>query len=353
MKLNSKRKKVASILLMAIFLVIGTIVTISILMSAQISSYLTRKSTELLSKSLKATITAREIKGNIFTGLAFSVVKINFSSGDSFYATSVKAEYDLFSIIFRREKNVKGIKIIKPTIYLYPKPSPKPQTTKLNIPLTLPLLFVNRIEIQDGSVYYNEKPILENFSLIANLDLRPIAGHFAIEKASFSIPEKMLKIQNLQGAVDLSNNILSLRNISVKSSRSSINLDGKLDLEKNTLNLEIKNGQVDLGEFSKQIGRFQIKGAVTAELILNQWQSSRIKGNLNYRNYDVKIQNTAVPDGKGKFTFYDTMVKLNHISVSGSPSAINIDGNLFIKNYSYQGYFYKFYISNKEFRHAN
>ena len=142
--LNTKRKKVTGIILMALALIIGTAVILSIVFSQQISNYLTYKSTQLLSKSLKAEITTRKIKGNIFTGLDISDVKIKFSTGDSFYATSIKVNYDLLSMIFRRAKSIKGVKITKPTIYLSPKPNPKPQTTKINLPTALPLLFVNR-----------------------------------------------------------------------------------------------------------------------------------------------------------------------------------------------------------------
>lgn len=338
MLLNTKRKKRIGIWLMAIALLIGTIVTISILMREQISSYLTRKSTQLLSKSLKAEITAREIKGNLFTGLTFSDVKIEFSSGDSFYATNVKAEYDLLSIIFRRAKNVKGVKIVKPTIYLSSKLSLKPQTTKLNLPTALPLLFVNRIEIQDGSIYYNEKPILDSFSIKANLHLHPKGGNCSIDKLSFLLSEQNIRVQNLQGNINLSGNVLSLQNIKLKLVNSSISLDGKFDLEKNEVSLEIKNGQIDLNDFSKQEGQFQINSAISANLTPNKWQLSSIRGNLDYRNFNFKIQNVFVPDGKGVFTFYDTMIKINHESRDlDNQSQININGNLLLKNYSYQG----------------
>jgi autotransporter translocation and assembly factor TamB len=309
-------------------------------MSEQISNYLTRKSTQLLSKSLKAEITAREIKGNLFTGLAFSDVKIKFSSGDSFYATNVKAEYDLLSIIFRRAKNVKGIKIIKPTIYLSSKLSPKPQTAKSTLPIVFPLLFVNRIDIQGGSVYYNEKPILDSFSIKANLNLRPTGGHCTIDTLSFSLFERNIRVTNLQGNIDLSGKTLLLQKMKIKSVRSSISLDGKVDLEKNEVSLEIKNGQIDLNDFSKQEGQFQINTAISANLIPNKWQLSSIRGNLDYRNLKVKIQNIFVPDGKGVFTFYDTMIKINHVSINhdtNNKQQINFDANLSIKNYSYQG----------------
>jgi len=340
MKLNSKRKKIIGILLTVIVLVVATIIILSTLMSEQISNYLTRKSTQLLSKSLKTELTAREIKGNIFTGLAFSDVKIKFSSGDSFYATNVKAEYDLLSIVFRRAKNVKGIKIIKPTIYLSSKLSPKPQTTKPTLPFVFPLLFVNRFEIQDGSVYYNEKPILDSFSIKANLNLRPTGGHCTIDTLSFSLFERDIRVTNLQGSIDLSGKTLSLQHMKIKSVRSSISLDGKIDLEKNEVSLKIKNGQIDLNDFSKHEGQFQINTAISANLTPNKWQLSSIRGNLDYRNFNFKIQNVYVPDGKGVFTFYDTMIKINHMSAnhdSNNRSQINFDANLLIKNYSYQG----------------
>ena len=340
MKLNSKRKKIIGILLTVIVLVVATIIILSTLMSEQISNYLTRKSTQLLSKSLKAELTAREIKGNIFTGLAFSDVKIKFSSGDSFYATNVKAEYDLLSIVFRRAKNVKGIKIIKPTIYLSSKLSPKPQTTKPTLPFVFPLLFVNRFEIQDGSVYYNEKPILDSFSIKANLNLQPTGGHCTIDTLSFSLFERDIRVINLQGSIDLSGKTLSLQHMKIKSVRSSISLDGKIDLEKNEVSLEIKNGQIDLNDFSKHEGQFQINTAISTNLTPNKWQLSSIRGNLDYRNFNFKIQNVYVPDGKGVFTFYDTMIKINHVSAnhdSNNRSQINFDANLSIKNYSYQG----------------
>ncbi len=340
MTLNTKRKKITGIFLMALALVIGTGVILSIVFSPQISSYLTYKSTQLLSKSLKAEITAREIKGNIFTGLDISDVKIKFATGDSFYATSIKANYDLLSIIFRRSKNVKGVKITKPTIYLSSKPSSHPQTARLSLPTALPLLFVNRIEIQDGSVYYNEKPILDSFSIKANLNLRPTGGHCTIDTLSFSLLERNIRISNLQGNIDLSGKTLSLQKIKIKSVRSSISLDGKIDLEKNRISLEIKNGQIDLNDFSKQQGQFQINTAITAHLVPDKWQLSSIKGDLDYRNFNLKIQDVFVPDGKGIFTFQDTMIKINHESVNPdtiNKSQINFDANLFIKDFTYQG----------------
>ena len=340
MILNTKRKKVIGILLMALALVIGTSVILSVVFSQQISKYLTQKSTQLLSKSLKAEITAHEIKGNLFTGLALSDVKIKFSTGDSFYATSIKANYDLLSIIFRKAKNVKGVKITKPTIYLSSKPSPQQQTTKLNLPTALPLLFVNRIEIQNGGVYYNEKPILDSFSIKANFNLRPSGGHCTIDTLSFSLLERNIRVSNLQGSIDLSGKTLLLQNIKIKSIRSSINLDGKVDLEKNEVSLEIKNGQIDLNDFSKHEGQFRINTAISANLTSNKWQLSSIRGNLDYHNFNFKIHNIFVPDGKGVFTFYDTMIKINHVSAkhdSNNKSQINFDGNLFIKNYSYRG----------------
>lgn len=325
---------------MALALIIGTSVILSFVFSQQINKYLTQKTTRLLSKSLKAEITTREIRGNIFTGLDISDVKIKFSTGDSFYAASIKVNYDLLSMIFRRAKSVKGVKITKPTIYLSSKPNPHPQTTKLSLPTALPLLFINRIEIQDGSVYYNEKPMLDSFSIKANLNLRPIGGHCIIDTLSFSMLERNLRVSNIQGSIDLSGNILSLQNIRIKSVRSSISLDGKFDFEKNQISLEIKNGQIDLNDFSRQQGQFQINTAITAILVPNTWQLSSITGNLDYRNFNFKIQNVFVPDGKGVFAFYDTMIKINHASIpydTINKSQINFDANLSIKDYSYQG----------------
>ena len=152
--------------------------------------------------------------------------------------------------------------------------------------------------------------------------------------------ERNIRVSNIRGSIDLSGKTLSLQNIKIKTVRSSISLDGKFDLEKNSISLEIKNGQIDLNDFSKQQGQFQINSTISANVIPDKRQLSSIRGNLAYRNFNVNIQNIIVPDGKGVFTFYDTMIKINHVSVNhgtNNKSQINFDANLFIKDYSYQG----------------
>ncbi len=318
--------------------IIAIIIIFAIVFHRQIGQYLTRKSTELLSKSLKADINARQIKGNLFTGIEFSDVSIKFASGDSFNAADVQAEYDLLAIIFRKAKNVNGLKIIKPTIFLYSHPVTQKSETKFNLPLTLPMLMINHIEIKDGSILYDEKLLLDSFSVRANLHLSPTSGNFYINRLKFILLKPDLRVQHLQGNINLSNNILSLQNIKIISDNSSINFDGRYDLTKSLLNFDIKNGKIDLSDFTENKGNIIINSSITAKINPSQLFESRIEGKIDYQNSNIMIDNFSIPDGQGVFNCYDTILKISHISNNPAQNSnIEIDANVFIKDLSYYG----------------
>ncbi len=340
MLLKTKRSRILGVVLMALALIIGTVIVLSIMFSPQISTYLTKKSTDMLSKSLKAEISAQEIKGNIFRGLFFSDVRIKFASGDSFFANQVSVDYDLLSIIFRKEKNVEGIKLVQPVIYLYSKPKTQESKIKLNLPLTMPLLLVNRITIQDGSIFYDDQLMLEQFSIAAKMNLGVTGGYLGIDKASFFVPAKSINVKNIQGTIDMSQNLFTARNIAINLNRSSIKFDAQLDLEKNLIDLNIKNSSLAMNEFLNLQGGLQFKGILSAELTDNMQKPNWIKGKIEYNNNDLAIENTSIPDGKGIFEFKDTTMTFTHSSIitdTINQPQLNIKADLSIKDLSYIG----------------
>jgi len=340
MLLKNTRRKKFGIWLMVVMLIIGTFTTAGFLMREQLAGFLTIKSTEFLSKSLKVKIYARVIKGNIFSGISLSDVKINFTSGDSFYANTVKAEYDLFSIILQRRNNIRNINIIKPAIYLTRKDNQTPTVPNQNLKYALPLLFINRLEIEDGCVISNGALILDTFSIIANINLRATSARCYINKLSFYMPNKQVKIDNIEGMVNLQNNIVKLENLKIKSPVVSLNLNGQIDIAKRDVSLDINAGYIDLKSFNNQSGQIKIDGKISVSFLNATWIISDINSNLNYQINNLEIQNIPIPDGKGKLTFSEHNFMANFISLekdSSLVSQLKIQANVFFNPFSYQG----------------
>ncbi|MEO0077305.1 MAG: DUF3971 domain-containing protein, partial [candidate division WOR-3 bacterium] len=346
MATTHKRLKKVWLIILSVLMVL---IIIYLIYQKKINNYFIRQSTELLSKSLNAEITFQELKGNLVTGIKLTNVTIRFATGDSFDALQLKAEYNLFSIIFSKTKKVSGLKFIKPNIYLVSHPKTDltvKEKGTFSLPKVLPLIFVNRIELYEGAVFRNEEIIVDSINLKANLRLHRQGGSLTVENLALVFKEQNIKIKMFQGKVDLIDNRLSVKNAKLQLPSSSIDFNVNFDFEKSHLDLEIRNSNIGINDFisqtklkiNNQSGQLQISAQIAAEISLKQFNKTRISGNLQYENSNLKIADFSIPAGKGNVNFYDTLITLNHLSkeIANEPQ-LNINGKFLLKDYSYQG----------------
>ncbi|MCX7785327.1 MAG: translocation/assembly module TamB [candidate division WOR-3 bacterium] len=303
-----KRKLIIGLIVIALCLMVflGLIV-----FRPQISNYLTTQSLNFLSRTLNLQISAKEIKGNIFTSIVFSDVKIKFSSGDSLTAQSVKSEYNLFSILFKHRNLIRNLLIVKPNVYLVSHL--KTVDTRVT-PFTLPIIFLNKLEIQNGAVFQNSKIVLDSFSMLSYLRLHPKTASALVNKANFYLPAIPLRIQNFNGNIHFHNNTLSLQNIRINTPSSMIQFNAFADFLNRYLSFDIQAGHYDLKEIINLPGLFDINGQISLYFEKDNWNLLNIRSNLNYRALNLKLPYVKIADGKGKIEFIDTVANITCIT---------------------------------------
>lgn len=314
------------------------IVVISLLRS-NINRYLATKSLDLLSKNIKAKISYQAVKGNIFTGISLSDVLVEFASGATLNTKSIKADYDLLSIIFKRKNYISSIKIINPSIYLSSKPNKPTQALKSFLPTALPLLLINQLEVDNGRIYFCDEIILDTLNLIVKIDLNPKQSRCLISKLSFYLPKNDIIIKSLTSNIDLTQNILQIKNFELKTRGSNIDLDGNIDFTKSAVNFLVKKSSISIAELGNHKGIINIDGKIVLSFSENNWHLTDIAGDLKYVNNKLQLQNTAIADGKGTLAISDKIIKLKYqqVSFDTDGSELSINGQYRLNPLIYQG----------------
>lgn len=339
MILRTKKNRLFFILLMATLIFITTLTTIYFTMNKQISEFLTQKSTEFISKLIKAEITAEKIEGNILKGIVLSKVKIIFPTGDSLYVEQVEIDYDFLSIIRQRGNKVRRLKIVRPIICITSKL--KTSTNNINLNLALPLLLINHLEIHNGCLISDNQSVLDSFSILANLNLRPNRANLLIKRLSFFMPGLANRIQNIQGRIALQNNIVNLSNFTMRSALASLDFDAQVNLNIQSIDLTIKNADVDLTAFNNNnSGQMRFSGAASVGFLPTKWTITNITSDINYQTKNLSIQNNPIPDGKGKFHCQENNLTVNYQALANDSmgrSESSLLADIYFNPLSYKG----------------
>ncbi len=331
---------------------IGVVISLFALRT-KISNYLTLQSTKFLSRTLNLEISAKEIKGSIFTSVVFSDVIIKFSRGDSLRAETVKSEYNLFSIIFRNRNRIRNLLIIKPDIYLVtPTRSNISRPPSLSFSkLTLPVLFFNKLEIQHGRVFQDGNLLLDSLLVVTNLYLSPKSIIASVSNIKFNFVRSETQfspfnIHNLSGVAHFFNNTLSLKNIKLQSKKSISEFDAVINFLQREISLDLKKGYVDLSEFVRFDGVFGFNGQINLFFENLTWNLSKIQGNLDYQLKNLRVSQINLADGKGKIKMIDTLINITYLSKSASPKGQSNLNILAHCNFSQKTYHGKAFFDN-------
>ncbi|MBS4014862.1 MAG: translocation/assembly module TamB domain-containing protein [Candidatus Latescibacteria bacterium] len=310
-------------------------------MRKQISEFLTQKSTELISKSVNIDITAEAIEGNILRGIELSGVEIILPSGDSVHADKVQIEYDILSVIRQRSNKIHQLKIIRPVINLIAKPERPVRSSDINLNFTFPLLLINRLEIIDGCLLSGGAIMIDTFSLLANLNFRTNRAWLQIRKLSCLLPIFGGQVQNIQGLIDVHNNIIKMSDFKINSNLASADFDAKVDLAKRIIDLKTKKADVLLKAVDKNNdGKVILDGSLSVSFLKSDWIISEVKSDFSYQTQNLTIQKNLIPDGNGKIIIKDSIVALDFRSLmndSVGDSDIKLISNIYFNPISYRG----------------
>jgi autotransporter translocation and assembly factor TamB len=338
---RTKTRRNFFIAFIALLIFLATVISIYFLLQQQIQEFLTQKSTELISKSINAEITAEGIEGNILRGVELSGVEIVLPAGDSLHAEKIKVEYDLWSIIRRRSNRIHQLKITKPSIHLVAKPGQPRGNAKLNLNLTFPLLFINRLEILDGRLLSNGTIVIDTFSLLANLQLRTKRAWLHIVKLSCYLPNFRTAVQDIRGSIELHNNIMSMVNFEIRSTLLTTDFDAKINLDKRVANIKTKNSNLNLKTLNENNdGQIIFNGVLSVSFPMTDWIVSNITSELNYESKNLLIQHNSIPDGKGILVIKDSILTADFralVNDSAGSTELSLVSDIYFSPLSYQG----------------